>query len=371
MRTFLFVSTNGMWSGSEELWTRAAKQLYREGHRVFFMAPYAHHHLDILPVARVPFPFHPTSPWQRIATRTGIVDHSQDKLFLRVLSRTSPDLVVISQGDNVSSWPLMGVCGSAGIPYATITQLVAEVHMLGISPANVDMLRAAYAGAARNYFVSDANRKLNDLMLGHALGNAEVVYNPCKVREDIVTPWPSVSEGYKLAVVGRIEFFHKGLDLLLECASQGHWRNRPIIFQVYGAGPHAIIMQSVIGERKLNNINMMGTADVMQIWSHNHALLMPSRMEGMSLSLIEAMWCKRLPIVTAVGGAPELVYDGVNGFVADAPTVGSLNAALERAWESRDKWQSMAERAAVTLTEKHPKDEVDYFCKKIFELIPA
>jgi glycosyltransferase involved in cell wall biosynthesis len=336
------------------------------------MAPYQHPALESLPGKRIQFPFHPSTLWKRLATKAHLQDYSQDKTFTHALRDLSPDLVIISQGDNVSSLPLMNACRNAGQRYVTVTQLVAEVHMLGIGPSNIDKLRDAYKGAVRNFFVSAANLKLNDLMLGITLGNTEVVFNPCKVRGNNRPAWPSTSNDLRVGLVGRIEFLHKGYDLLLELASMTQWRTSRVIFQVYGNGPHTSIMESIINERQLANVRMMGSvSDVLQVWSENHALLMPSRMEGMSLSLIEAMWCGRMPIVTAVGGATDLVKDGVNGFVAVSATVGSINEAMERAWANRENWQSMGEKASKFLAEQQPNDEVEYFCGKILELVPA
>ena len=56
------------------------------------------------------------------------------------------------------------------------------------------------------------------------------------------------------------------------------------------------------------------------IWAEHHALVLPSRFEGMPLVVVEAMLCGRPCIVTDVGGNAELIRDGINGFLAKAPT---------------------------------------------------
>jgi glycosyltransferase involved in cell wall biosynthesis len=52
-------------------------------------------------------------------------------------------------------------------------------------------------------------------------------------------------------------------------------------------------------------------------------------------------------IVTDVGGNRELVRDGINGFIAKAPTVELLDETLNRAWECRDRWKEMGLLAAT------------------------
>lgn len=46
-----------------------------------------------------------------------------------------------------------------------------------------------------------------------------------------------------------------------------------------------------------------------------HVLLMPSEMESFGLVALEAMACGVAPVATRVGGVPELITDGENGFM--------------------------------------------------------
>ena len=58
------------------------------------------------------------------------------------------------------------------------------------------------------------------------------------------------------------------------------------------------------------------------------AYVLPSRVEGIPLALMEAMACGALPIATAVGGIPDLVIPGVSGYLAAPQCPGALAAAL-------------------------------------------
>jgi L-malate glycosyltransferase len=95
-----------------------------------------------------------------------------------------------------------------------------------------------------------------------------------------------------------------------------------------------------------DRIKIMGYVnDVRSIWAENHILLLPSRGEGTPLALIEAMICGRPSVVTDIGGNSEWIAEGKTGFVAEAPTTRSINAALNRAWQTQDKWQSIGKSA--------------------------
>ncbi len=92
---------------------------------------------------------------------------------------------------------------------------------------------------------------------------------------------------------------------------------------------------------------------------------MPSRLEGQSLTLIEAMNFKRACIVTQVGGIEELIEDGKSGFIAAYPCSAAIEHALERAWEKRDDWEQMGIEAYNSIKSNHPADATTYFLEQI------
>jgi N-acetyl-alpha-D-glucosaminyl L-malate synthase BshA len=58
-----------------------------------------------------------------------------------------------------------------------------------------------------------------------------------------------------------------------------------------------------------------------------HVLLMPSELESFGLVALEAMACGVVPVATRVGGVPELITEGEDGFLE---TVGDVNAQAAR-----------------------------------------
>ena len=55
---------------------------------------------------------------------------------------------------------------------------------------------------------------------------------------------------------------------------------------------------------------------------------MPSRTEPFGLAVVEAMLLGLPVVASAVGGIPEIVVDGVTGFLVPAEDVDALTAAL-------------------------------------------
>jgi glycosyltransferase involved in cell wall biosynthesis len=64
----------------------------------------------------------------------------------------------------------------------------------------------------------------------------------------------------------------------------------------------------------------------------------PSDYEGFSLTLVEALGSAIPVVTTSVGAAPEIIQDGVNGFLCPPKNKQALSAALERALGQHDRW---------------------------------
>jgi glycosyltransferase involved in cell wall biosynthesis len=121
----------------------------------------------------------------------------------------------------------------------------------------------------------------------------------------------------------------------------------------------------------LNNlfIHEEAVADIESIWARHHALILPSRREGLPLVLVEAMLCARTAIVTDVGGNAEIVKDNVTGFVAAAASKTSIDEALERAWQRRSEWEGIGRLAAQKIREFVTSDPAGAFVQELMPLI--
>ncbi len=181
-------------------------------------------------------------------------------------------------------------------------------------------------------------------------------------REDIL----------RLACVARLEPKAKGQDLLFRVLARDQWRARPIELRLYGNGAAGHSLRRLATELNLSNVRFEGHMDdVAEIWRQNHALVLPSRFEGMPLALVEAMLCARMAIVTDVGGNAELVEDNVSGFVAKAPTAELLDEAMERAWEQRENWELLGAVARKRVTSLVPEDPIAAFSGRLLSAVSA
>lgn len=106
-------------------------------------------------------------------------------------------------------------------------------------------------------------------------------------------------------------------DFALLVAGDGDLQDKMRGFVSDGDLEHSIFL---LGERK----------DIPQILAASDVFVLSSRWEGLPYTIIEAM-ISGLPVVaTHVGGVPELVEDGVTGFLVPPGNPGALAQALQR-----------------------------------------
>ena len=157
-----------------------------------------------------------------------------------------------------------------------------------------EILAKAYLAARRVYCVSNHNLKLLEDQIGQQLPNASVIRNPFNVPANEPPEWPNRNGIWNIACVGRLELLSKGQDLLLRVLSKPQWRDRPVRLNLFGEGPHEQTLRNLAAKLTLENVSFRGhVTDIRGMWEENHLLVLPSRFEGLPLSLVEAMWCAR------------------------------------------------------------------------------
>jgi glycosyltransferase involved in cell wall biosynthesis len=86
-------------------------------------------------------------------------------------------------------------------------------------------------------------------------------------------------------------------------------------------------------------------------------LVLPSFIEGLPVVIMEAMALRRPVLTTYVGGIPELVQPGTNGWLFPAGDVNELAAAMEDFLSrSAEELRVMGEAAHTRVLERHSID---------------
>ena len=126
----------------------------------------------------------------------------------------------------------------------------------------------------------------------------------------------ALPEGRRVAVIGNL-WPVKGHRTLVEAVALLPAELHDVSFVCAGEGPEREYLTRRIAELGLQKrVHLLGhRLDVPAVLAHAQAACLCSSAEGLSNALMEAM-AARLPIVaTRVGGNPELVRDGENGWL--------------------------------------------------------
>ena len=109
-------------------------------------------------------------------------------------------------------------------------------------------------------------------------------------------------------------------------------KHTPAHLLMVGDGPDRGAAEHLVRQLKLTpHVSFLGKQNhVERLIPLAHVLLMPSEMESFGLVALEAMACGVAPVATYVGGVPELIINGENGFMEP---VGDIAAQAARATE--------------------------------------
>jgi glycosyltransferase involved in cell wall biosynthesis len=163
-------------------------------------------------------------------------------------------------------------------------------------------------------------------------------------------------KGQLLLIEATRRLADKGLRLELVLAGDGEMRGAiDALIDEYGLRDQVRITGWIGGEQV--------RAEILAA----RALVLPSFSEGLPVVLMEAMALRRPVISTYVGGIPELVRPGENGWLVPAGSVDSLVAAIEGLLACSDRHLAdMGEAAYRRVLDRHSVDSEATKLKSLF-----
>jgi glycosyltransferase involved in cell wall biosynthesis len=153
--------------------------------------------------------------------------------------------------------------------------------------------------------------------------NIRILYNPTVIKEINHIE----SQRVRFLFMGRLEK-RKGIYDIIEAAK--YIKNPDVIINLYGDGNLEEFQKLIIDNNLQEKVQIKGwiSGDKKnEVFQTSAVLILPSYSEGLPMSILEAM-AVGLPIIsTPVGGIPEAVEDGVNGFLIQP---GAYKALAEK-----------------------------------------
>lgn len=185
---------------------------------------------------------------------------------------------------------------------------------------------------------------LEDLVRG-SQGRVAVLPNAVELPR-APAPYPSSDGPLRLFFVGRFAF-NKGIDVLMAVAERLAEQGLAdrVRFELAGDGP---LLEKYRSTGLPTNVVLLGRVDderLFQLYTECHALVLPTRFEGMPTVALEAMARARPVLVSNVGATAELV-DASNGYLLPPGDVDALyKAVLDLLDRSSAERNSMGQRS--------------------------
>lgn len=218
-------------------------------------------------------------------------------------------------------------------------------------------LKAKMEHAAFTVAISHYGRSQLCRWLDHAAWPRVKVVHCGIDPETFSEPAPPPEEGLELVTIGRLAE-QKGQLMLVSVVDRLRQKVPGLHLTVIGEGELRTPLTEAIAARGLEErITLAGwltEAEVRAALARAHALILPSFAEGLPMVIMEAMASGRPVVSTYVAGIPELVQDGVTGWLAPAGDPAALVEAVQAlARTPPDARARMRQAARTRVLERH------------------
>lgn len=173
-----------------------------------------------------------------------------------------------------------------------------------------------------------------------------VVPGPADARMVSMTTGDTTS-ALRAICVARLEHY-KGIDVLLHALALARAQGVIVHLRLLGDGAERGALQALARSLAVPDVQFVGAVLPERVGDallESELMILPSRGEGLPLTIVEAMAHGRPVIATRVGGNAEVVDDGVTGVLVAPERPEELATAIVRLANDRNELRRMGEAA--------------------------
>jgi glycosyltransferase involved in cell wall biosynthesis len=349
------------WGGSEEIWFRSAIHLAQKGWKVgvcCFNWPGKEKKIDQLSNAGCEMYLLPGRNETRSFFKKIKLGSAIQKLPIE-----DYDEVIINQGGwkDIVHGPFKKIyrrCKSYCLLYHNYDKGK-------LSPGKLKLFNIWITNAKKN--IGDAARIFSAITEVNSLiiPNQQVLFNPITFTPPAhYTPFlNSINDKLNFIVLAQLDVKRKAQDILVKTLSKEKWKTRNWELHFYGKGNDADLLAKLIESSGLRDkVFLKGySQSIPAVLSWSHVLLQLTLFDAMPISVTEAMAMSRAVIASNVGDMPLWIKDEVNGWISNEISVEGIDTVLEKAWQDRQRLETMGKESFNTFAKKYPVDPVSYF----------
>lgn len=238
------------------------------------------------------------------------------------------------------------------------TGKVGDISQLRHSPVS-SLKRWSLRTVDRLVVISSAMRTE---VLAAGFSESQVLQIPDGVDVQAFEPATSKqsSQGKQIVYVGRLSF-EKGPDVLIDAFRLLVKRHHKMVQLTFvGDGGLRQLLERQVKDCGLKHlVQFLGNASDVRPYLHAaDAYVLPSRSEGLSVALLEAMACGLPVVATRSGGPVDVVEDGTNGLLVEPEDPEALAGAIQRVLDDRHLACQLGCQARRTVEEKYSLQSV-------------
>lgn len=190
------------------------------------------------------------------------------------------------------------------------------------------------------------------------------IFKPTKEKNDNI-----------LLSVGRINPV-KGFEFIIESLPSVIKKFPDVILRIVGPVVDEGYLQKlkttasrVNCEKNVEFIGPVPYSQIVELYNSSTIFILTSKDEGQSNVLLEAMACGKPVIATPVGAIPDVINDGVNGFIVKENQPETLSKKIINLLEDKALREKIGKVAQKTIEEKYAGDVFSSQLKDVFEKI--
>lgn len=269
------------------------------------------------------------------------------------------------------------LCRRCSVPYWLLVQHGSE-DLFFASREDLDIATDVSLSARRFIFIAERNRRTLERALCRTLPNA--FHSANTLPESRLAEAAVCAEKSPVKVDNTANFFNlgrfspnqKGQHLLIEAFAKPQWRDRDWRLTFVGIDDFGrAYLEQLAGfvDFPIQKLKFVPFVDRVfdEIGKHD-VLLMPSLAEGTPYAMIEAMACGRPALGTPIGGIPELIRHGENGWLARTTDITDIEEQLENAWNDRHRWPTMGDSGRTFVNSNYSSGRIT---NELIEMLAA
>lgn len=191
--------------------------------------------------------------------------------------------------------------------------------------------------------------------------NIEILYNPVLLKEFHHIS----SDKIRIVFMGNLNK-NKGVYDIIEAAK--YIKNPNVIINLYGDGDLDEFKKLIAKNNLENKVKIKGWIRGEQkdiAFAESDIYILPSYTEGLPMSILEAMAAKLPVISTPIGGIPETIYDGVNGFLIQPGDCKALAEKIDLLANDKELREKMGQESYKIAKEKF---DIEIIIKQLQEI---